>query len=202
MLIGIKLTKAKSGPPTPSIFYCGLNAVDLRAEHAKLLAENEAGVRFFYCHNPMMIPLQNVAENTEDHPDQVAAQKRRAQLAVQNEALAEAGSVIRIPVTEGQGPETPADDIIPIPGNAGSTDVPPALEPETENSELETITPEARRAELTVLKHADLRGIAEGIKNAGRPIALTTGTKAQLIEAILASEISTSGSEVPPTVAQ
>jgi len=194
MLIGIKLTKAKSGPPIPSVFYCGLNATELRAAHAEELAANTDGARFYQCHNPMMVPLQSVPENTEDHPDQVAAQKRREELAAK--ATTPAPEVIRIPVTEGQGPETTAP-IIPIPGTETGSELPAA---EGAESEVESITPEARRAELAVLKHADLRGIADGIKNSGRPIALTNGTKAQLIEAILASEISTSGSEVPPPV--
>jgi|SRR5581483_1020986 len=185
MIIGIKMTPGPGGG-SPSVFYCGRNGVEFRKAHAELVAANKDGtLRFFTIAHPLLVPLQCVEHSTENHPDIVAAQERRARLA---EVASKAAPVeIKIAAPEGAGKETAP--IIPIPGS----------EPGAAGANLETITPEARRAELTVLKHADLRAIAEGIKNSGRPIALTTGTKAQLIEAILASEISTSGSDCPPS---
>lgn len=83
MIIGIQMKPGGKGtPPEPSIFYCGTDAVAFRKKHAELVKANTAGdLRFFAITHPLLTPLQNVVESTEEHPDVLAAQKRREILA-------------------------------------------------------------------------------------------------------------------------
>lgn len=82
MIIGIKQTPQKGALPKVEVFYCGRDGVEFRKQHAALMAaENPEGTKFFSITNPLLIPLQNVAHSTEDHPDIIAAQKKRAAIA-------------------------------------------------------------------------------------------------------------------------
>jgi hypothetical protein len=83
MIIGIKIAPSRSGGrPEPSVFYCGEDGTELRKQHAKLLEKNEEGQsRFFQIVHPLLAPLQHVKHSTEEHPDVIAAQKHRKQLA-------------------------------------------------------------------------------------------------------------------------
>ena len=80
MIIGIKQTPQDKAPPLAEVFYCGNDGVAFRAAHAKLMKKNE-DAKFFSIVNPLLVPLQNVVQDTTDHPDVVAANDRRAKLA-------------------------------------------------------------------------------------------------------------------------
>lgn len=80
ILIGIKQTPAKSGPPEVDVFYCGRDGAAFRQAHAELVKDNSDS-KFFQIQNPLLTPLQNVVHSTEEHPDIVAAQERRKNLA-------------------------------------------------------------------------------------------------------------------------
>jgi len=90
MILGIQLKPgAKGGKPLPTVFYCGLDAVQMRAAHAEMLKNNADGsASFFSVTNPIMVPLQRVIASAEDHPDHIAAQKIRAELAGKSEKKA------------------------------------------------------------------------------------------------------------------
>jgi hypothetical protein len=78
--IGIKQTPVKGAQPKVEVFYCGSDGAALRAAHTKLMVKNE-DAKFFSIANPLLVPLQNVVHDTTDHPDQIAAHKRRMELA-------------------------------------------------------------------------------------------------------------------------
>lgn len=82
MLIGIKQTPQKGALPKIEVFYAGQDGVEFRKKHAALMTkDNPDGTKFFSVVNPLLVPLQNVVHSTEDHPDVVSANERRARLA-------------------------------------------------------------------------------------------------------------------------
>lgn len=82
MLIGIKQTPQTGALPKVEVFYAGRDGVEFRKKHAALVQkDNPEGTKFFSVVNPLLVPLQNVVHSTEDHPDVIAAQKRRASIA-------------------------------------------------------------------------------------------------------------------------
>lgn len=82
MLIGIKQTPQNGALPKVEVFYCGRDGVEFRKKHAALVTkDNPEGTKFFSITNPLLVPLQNVQHSTEEHPDVIAAHKRRADLA-------------------------------------------------------------------------------------------------------------------------
>lgn len=82
ILLGISVKP--DGTVNSEPFYCGHDGVALRKKHAELVKKNESGLRFFQIQNPILTPLQNVIHDTTNHPDIVAAQKRREELAKAN----------------------------------------------------------------------------------------------------------------------
>jgi hypothetical protein len=80
MIIGIKQTPQDRALPLAEVFYCGDDGVAFRAAHAKLMKKNDTA-KFYSIVNPLLVPLQNVVQDTTDHPDVVAANERREKLA-------------------------------------------------------------------------------------------------------------------------
>ena len=81
ILIGLKETPVKGGLPSVEVFYAGREGAELRKKHAALLKSNKDDSRFSLIQNPLLTPLTSVVTDTEDHPDEIAARKRRAEIA-------------------------------------------------------------------------------------------------------------------------
>lgn len=91
MLLGIKKTPQAGKPDALEVFYLGHDGAALTQAHAKQLKENKDGAaRFVMLRNPTTIPLASVETSTEEHPDNVAAQKRQAKMAAEAKAKAKA----------------------------------------------------------------------------------------------------------------
>ena len=88
VLIGIKETPAKGKLPDVDIFYIGRDGAELRKKHSALVKANKDESKFFIIQNPLLTPLHNTVTNTEDHPDEIAARRRRAALAEANKPKA------------------------------------------------------------------------------------------------------------------
>ena len=81
ILIGIKETPVKGKLPDVEVFYIGRDGVELRKKHAALVKANKDESKFAMIQNPLLTPLQSVVTETEDHPEEIAARKRRIEQA-------------------------------------------------------------------------------------------------------------------------